>query len=93
MGCETAWVQAAKGGSGLPYTRGPEWSTPATTLNLPSIRGNILTGRDIGVDGETVTVDERGRVHYALGLLGVEDEMEELGLAEGQGGGDGSGKQ
>lgn len=74
-GCETAWIKTAEMGGGPPYTRMAEkkidqeaWynarRSDPVSLDTQD-RGRLLTFRT-------------ERVHYALGLIGVQQDLENL---------------
>jgi hypothetical protein len=76
LGCESSWVKAAEAGRGPPYTRvmdrEPErivWYTARRRVD------QVLSERR---DSEKLIVAKTDRVHYALGLLGVEEDFENL---------------
>jgi hypothetical protein len=76
MGCETAWTKAAEMGKGPPYTRVTEkkidqdeyYSTRKATDPFSSGARSR----------EKIFIARSDRVHYALGLLGVEQSLENL---------------
>ncbi|KAI0132752.1 hypothetical protein BJ170DRAFT_700503 [Xylariales sp. AK1849] len=80
-GCESSWKRAAAMGRGPPYTRDPDINADFT----PEIPGS---SRRIDRRIREVRVDEHGRIvlakeekaHYALGLLGVQEDLERLDL-------------
>jgi hypothetical protein len=75
MGCESAWVKTAEAGRGPPYHRTMEkvddtiWYTARRRID------KVLSDR---IDQEKLVVARVDRVHYALGLLGVEEDFEKL---------------
>ena len=77
-GCETSWVKIGELGRGPPYTRtSQERVTPDKWTSSRRI--------DRALDGKTndemrLVVHRSDRVHYALGLLGVEEDFENLDL-------------
>ncbi|KAI9810940.1 MAG: hypothetical protein M1832_001093 [Thelocarpon impressellum] len=79
-GCETSWEKAGLAGRGPPYTR---------TLN-PLAHDDRMAGRrrddsrppKDNTDRRLVTVNAGTRVHWAVGILGVEEDLENLGLEE-----------
>jgi hypothetical protein len=74
-GCETSWVKTAEAGRGPPYTRTTEERV------LPDI---WASGRRIDRAtqdrNDKLIVGKADRVHYALGVLGVESDFEKLDL-------------
>ncbi|KAH8648788.1 hypothetical protein BGZ60DRAFT_474269 [Tricladium varicosporioides] len=83
-GCETFWVKAAELGKGPPYTRtrvdrvAPDiWSNKRRIDRRMEEEGR----REEGRNGEgRLVVSGSDRVHYALGVLGVEEDFERLDL-------------
>lgn len=76
-GCETAWTKAAEAGRGPPYQR---------TMD-PTAKDDRVAGRKPDVnsgppkdnnDRRFITVNAATRVHWALGLLSVEEDMRKL---------------
>lgn len=76
MGCETAWTKAGEMGRGPPYKRVTErkidqeewYRTRKGTDPLSSAASNR----------QKIFIARMDRVHYALGLLGVEQGLESL---------------
>lgn len=80
-GCETSWVRAYEAGRGPPYARTME----------PTARDDRVAGRRPWVDGVAakdsndrrfITVNAGTRVHWALGLLSVEEDMRQLSVSK-----------
>ena len=80
-GCETAWLKAAEAGRGPPYTR-----TMNRSAKDERVAGN---GRDEGKlkappkdnnDRRFITVNAGTRVYWAIGLLGVEEDMKGMNI-------------
>ncbi len=78
-GCETAWEKMAERGRGPPYQR---------TMN-PSTRDDRVSGKTPHTTGEPprdnsdrrfVTVDPNARVHWAMGLLALEEDIQKLSM-------------
>lgn len=76
-GCETAWQKCAEAGQGPPYQR---------TMD-PTAKDDRVAGRRPDLNGEPpkdnndrrfITVNAGTRVHWALGLLSVEEDMRKL---------------
>ncbi|KAI9795122.1 MAG: hypothetical protein M1816_000144 [Peltula sp. TS41687] len=69
-GCEAAWEKAAQMGRGPAYVR----------MTNPTARDDRLRGRPLR------SIDDDGtpgmRVHYAQGILGVEEDLAQMGLNE-----------
>jgi hypothetical protein len=78
-GCESAWEKAGEAGRTAPYTR---------TLD-PFAKDDRIAGRrpdynamrhDDGNDRRSLGVDPKARVHWAVGLLGFEEQFGKLDL-------------
>ncbi|KAL8672207.1 MAG: hypothetical protein Q9168_003309 [Polycauliona sp. 1 TL-2023] len=76
-GCERAWMAAAETGKGPPYTR---------TMN-PTAKDDRVSGRSREAnpgppkdnnDRRFITVNPGTRVYWALGILGVDEDMKHL---------------
>ncbi|KAK6085791.1 C6 finger domain-containing protein [Seiridium cupressi] len=90
-GCESAWSRAAGNGRGPPYTRSSDtdvyldadkrgsgvWSHPRR-----------IDKRIQEIEDEMWVVEKEEKAHYALGLIGVQEDLEKLDLdsAEKEGG-------
>ena len=79
-GCETSWIKNAELGRGPPYTRTTE-KRVVTDIWTTSRRVDRAFQAK-GVEEEKLIVARTDRVHYALGLLGVEEDFENLDLDE-----------
>ncbi|KAG9229751.1 hypothetical protein BJ875DRAFT_177734 [Amylocarpus encephaloides] len=85
-GCETSWLKSAEFGSGPPHTRFDIDTLVSSPTSMTDARLDIWdTGRriDRALAGRTQSqrvgmLNEGGRVHYALGVLGVESDFEGL---------------
>ena len=80
-GCETAWLKAAEAGKGPPYTR-----TMNTNAKDDRVAGR---GRDPksfeqppkdNNDRRFITVNAGTRVYWAIGILGVEEDMKNMNI-------------
>lgn len=85
-GCEASWSKFAELGQGPPYTR----------IVMPPVPPEIVWHRIRRIDRRIQEVDEGGegaeekrvvlasseRAYYALGLLGIEDDMSILDLKD-----------
>lgn len=74
-GCEGSWVKLAALGRGPPYVRTIERRT------APNMSGEELrrTRRiDNAIRDGKVTVHESDRAHFAMGLVGFEDDFEKI---------------
>ncbi|KAH8889712.1 hypothetical protein GQ53DRAFT_782857 [Thozetella sp. PMI_491] len=81
-GCESAWTKAAAMGRGPPYQRPPELEKqypPSVWANPRRIDRRI---QEVDGDNNRVVLAKTERAHYALGLLGVEQDLENLVLQD-----------
>ncbi|KAK6828625.1 hypothetical protein PG987_011966 [Apiospora arundinis] len=86
-GCESAWAKAAQMGRGPPYEPPANFDRSDPSVSAPSIWGQP---RSISDRIQEVSADESNklvlakseRAFYALGLLGVEDQLEKLDLVD-----------
>ncbi|TAQ83239.1 hypothetical protein B7494_g8441 [Chlorociboria aeruginascens] len=77
-GLETSWIKVFELGKGPPYTRtGEERKIPADWCQGRRV-DKVLAGR-YKSEGRLV-VHRADRIHYALGVLGVEEDFEHLDL-------------
>ncbi|RDL38855.1 uncharacterized protein BP5553_03195 [Venustampulla echinocandica] len=77
-GCEGSWVKAGEMGHGPPYARTSEVEFAPDIWNRPRRVDKELENRS---NQETRMVVSRSeRVHFALGLLGVEGDFEHLNM-------------
>lgn len=87
-GCESAWTKAAQLGKGPPYERQyePHEMAHAEESVWDNARRIDRVIQEIDYDGgandRRIVVARAERAHYALGLLGVEDDMEYLELKD-----------
>lgn len=92
-GCETSWIRAAEMGRGPPYTRYVEQAPVSDIWN----RAGQRIDRMLASVGETTHVHPQdtaisGRVQFAHGLIGVEEELGLLELQSDDEDGDGDDK-
>jgi hypothetical protein len=80
IGCETAWVKAAENKRGPPYTRVTERELPQNIWYSARRRidAGLVDGR--GVVDQSMIVARVDKVRFALGLIGVGDELNKLQL-------------
>lgn len=71
-GCEAAWERAAQMGRGPPYTR----------MTNPTARDDRLRGKPLGQPMRSTDRTPGMRVHYATGILGVEEDLAQMELNE-----------
>lgn len=88
-GCESAWTKAAQAGRGPPY-RSPEGLFPAEPssvwVNPRRLDRAIREHNGLGVSGQAeqrLVLHKSEQAHYALGILGVEQDLERLDLQDG----------
>jgi hypothetical protein len=75
--CETSWIKAAEAGRGPPYAKATENRLSDSVMYPYSRRvDHVLLER--GHDNSKLKVTRTDKVHYALGLLGVEDDFKNL---------------
>ncbi|KAI9842055.1 MAG: hypothetical protein M1838_003280 [Thelocarpon superellum] len=79
-GCEIAWERTGLAGHGPPYTRTLDMPGPNTRDGRRTIDASHLPKEN--TDRRFVTVQRGTRVHLALGILGVEEDLEKLGIDE-----------
>jgi hypothetical protein len=82
-GCESAWTKAAQLGRGPPYSRPPdvEAQRPKSVWDNPRRIDQRIS--EIDEPGGRVVLALEKQAFYALGLLGVEQDMEKLELKDG----------
>jgi len=69
-GCETSWVRAGEMGNGPPYAR---------TREERSAPENWSSSADSNKESRQV-INTADRVHYAMGIIGVQEDLERLDL-------------
>ncbi|KAM0309913.1 hypothetical protein ACHAO8_008594 [Botrytis cinerea] len=78
-GCETSWVKAGEMGRGPPYTRtrdervNPQMVNGARNVERVKIQHQQATDQGF-------VISTHQRVHYAIGILGVQDDLNNLDL-------------
>jgi hypothetical protein len=78
MGCESSWVKAAELGRGPPYTRVTQRRPrPDRTVGYTA-RRRVDDEWSESRDSEKLILAKTDRVHMALGLIGVEEDLEKL---------------
>lgn len=78
-GCETSWVKAAAMGRGPPYQRiaRPEYSDdPRLNGSWERMDPNAMPEIRDERDRRLVKVSENARLNWAIGVMGIEDDME-----------------
>ncbi|KAI9779241.1 MAG: hypothetical protein M1839_007493 [Geoglossum umbratile] len=78
-GCESAWVSQAELGRGPPYARTRDvWAKDERVSgNRPGPDDPVL---DSNSDRRFIQVNANSRVHWAIGIIGVEEDMENLSV-------------
>ncbi|KAI9800863.1 MAG: hypothetical protein M1825_003646 [Sarcosagium campestre] len=78
-GCETSWERAGQMGRGPPYTR--TMNPMSTDDRIAGRRPNAQTGPPTdNTDRRCIKVNAGTRVHWAIGILGVEEDLNKLDL-------------
>jgi hypothetical protein len=80
-GCEGSWTKLAELGRGPPYTRTTD-QMPHVNMLEEAKKGRRLDQALRGGDGKIV-IQETERAHFALGLLGFEDDFDNMILESG----------
>lgn len=79
-GCESGWIKAAQLGRGPEYVRATDLThAPTSVWQNPRKIDRKIHELDSGEDKRLVLAKTE-RAHYALGLLGVEDDLAVLDL-------------
>jgi hypothetical protein len=78
-GCESAWVRQGELGRGPPYTRTRDvWAKDERVSgHRPGPDDPVL---DSNSDRRFIQVNANSRVHWAIGIIGVEEDMENLSV-------------
>jgi hypothetical protein len=85
-GCETAWTRAAANGRGPPYVRATGMGAVGAYMHgdkrRPSVWGNPrrIDKRIQEIEDEKWVLEKEEKAHYALGILGVQEDLEKLDL-------------
>ncbi|KAH7328181.1 hypothetical protein B0I35DRAFT_10834 [Stachybotrys elegans] len=81
-GCESGWIKAAQLGRGPPYIRATGFTNvPTSVWNNPRRIDRKIHELDHG-DDKRLVLAKSERAHYALGILGVEHDLEVLDLED-----------
>lgn len=81
VGLETSWVKAAEMGRGPPYTRAADAGAQNDLSDQSRRRlDGMLQSR--GESSGRMVVSKQERVHYVLGILGVEEDFQRLELPD-----------
>jgi hypothetical protein len=87
-GCEGGWIKAAQMGRGPPYTRMASQSQPQESIwtsarridrRIQELQENSMAD---GMSDRRVALPMTERAHYALGVLGVEADFQNLELVD-----------
>lgn len=85
-GCETAWVKAAAAGRGPPYTRvvRPQFSDdPRLNGSWEQLDPNSAPNETDDGDRRLVPRKAGARLNWAIGVMGVEADVEKMSLGDG----------
>ena len=82
-GCEASWTKSAEMGQGPPYNRMAMPTAPPEVVwhNVRRIDRKIHEGDDRAEEKRLILARSE-RAHYALGLLGIEGDIEYLELKD-----------
>lgn len=82
-GCESGWIKAAQLGRGPPYQRSPYIGSevPISVWQNPRRIDRKINGLREGGD-QRIVLAKSEQAYYALGLLGVEHDLEVLELKD-----------
>jgi hypothetical protein len=81
-GCESGWIKAAQLGRGPPYVRlASVTHAPVSIWQNPRRLDRKIHELD-SADDKRLVLAKSERAHYALGLLGVEHDLEVLELKD-----------
>ncbi|CAM1511415.1 Fc.00g089280.m01.CDS01 [Cosmosporella sp. VM-42] len=83
-GCESGWIKAAQLGRGPPYVRAPDIGAevPISVWQNPRRIDRIIQEHDGTGDDKRLVLAKSERAYYALGLIGVEHDLEVLELKD-----------
>lgn len=81
VGCESMWIKTAQMGRGPPYERSVYFDVDSN-VNWDTSRRIERRIYEADRGAKRVVVARADRAHYALGLLGVEEDMEVLELRD-----------
>lgn len=83
-GCESSWIKAAQLGKGPPYVRATDYNVAQPEFVWHTARRIDRRIQEVEYSGEErrIVLARSERTHYALGLLGVEDDMQVLELQD-----------
>jgi hypothetical protein len=77
-GCETSWVKTAELGRGPPYTRTAEEIVVPDIWSHSRRIDKALSG--LNSEERRCAIKNSDRVHYALGMLSVQEDFENMDL-------------
>ncbi|ESZ98711.1 hypothetical protein SBOR_0949 [Sclerotinia borealis F-4128] len=77
-GCETSWVKAGEMGRGPPYERTRDERVAPQMWNFTRNVERVV--REQKATEQKLVIGTHERIHYALGVLGVQDHFENLDL-------------
>jgi hypothetical protein len=78
--CETSWVKAAEMGRGPPYQKADK----VVMMEDLSYRGRKVDAMLLSINASErrLKAGSTHRVHYALGVMGIDEDLESLDLKE-----------
>lgn len=79
-GCESAWIKAALLGRGPPYATPPDLGPLCPDSIWTQPRRIDRRIQDLGGQEDRLVLARTEQAHYALGLLGVEQDLDKLDL-------------
>ncbi|KAF7886892.1 uncharacterized protein EAF02_003539 [Botrytis sinoallii] len=78
-GCETSWVKAGEMGRGPPYTRTRDERVSPQVVNVTR-NGERVAMQQRQATDQGFVISTHQRIHYAIGILGVQDDLNNLDL-------------
>lgn len=78
-GCETSWVKAGEMGRGPPYTRTRDERVSPQVVNVTR-NGERAAMQQQQATDQGFVISTHQRIHYAIGILGVQDDLNNLDL-------------
>jgi len=84
VGCETSWVAAAEMGRGPPYQRANKEVKMSDIRFESNIEGRRVDAvlHSLPPNERRLRIESAERVHYALGVMGIEEDLESLEVEE-----------
>lgn len=83
-GCESGWIKAAQLGRGPPYVRDSDLGSdgPCSVWQNPRRIDRVINQKLEPGEEKRVVLAKADRAYYALGLIGVEHDLEVLELKD-----------